>query len=85
MGTCSSGAISQSYASGGTITGLAGSSKVGGLVGNLSANVSDSYSTMIVAASGGNCVGGLVGDAGQLSIQNTYAAGLFLAQLISAD
>jgi hypothetical protein len=67
----SSGAISNSYADGGSVTG--GGTSVGGLVGgNIAASsVSNSYAT--VSVSGNSAVGGLAGAGGDIS--NSYATG----------
>jgi filamentous hemagglutinin family protein len=74
--------ITNSYVSGGTVTGTSGGSGyIGGLVGASNANISNSYSSAAVnAAAGENYVGGLVGyNAVGYTISNSYSTGAVTA------
>lgn len=79
--SANSGAIVEESSSSGTLTGLTPSSaatSVGGIVGYAYGNISKSFSSATVSASGGTGTaraGGIAGGAGAISITDVYATG----------
>ncbi len=69
----STGAISYSYADGGSVTGVGGGSNIGGLQGGGSGSISYSYANVSVSGSG-SIIGGLKGG-GSGTVSNSYATG----------
>ena len=73
----SSGSVTQTYATG-SVTGGAGSSYIGGLVGDNLGRIAESYASGLVSAPNATNVGGFVGDNQNLiatSYWDTYSTG----------